>query len=192
MSRRWTQEEVDFLETHWGTKSLDNLSKCLNRTPIAIETKAYKIGLGGITLATEKVTCNQLATIVNVDRKNIGIWLKNGLPHTKRQLRKRHQYYIAPKDFWKWAKNRKHIDFTRIERGVLIPEPDWLDAKILEQIDNRPKRLTKRWTKTEELTLMNLMKSGKSYTEISQIMQRSYKGVAMKVLKMYQKKHEGA
>ena len=88
--RRWTPEEEQYLEEHWGSVSIPSIAKKLNRTMNAIKVRAFRLGLGGVLDAGDYVTFNQLMLTITDNSQSCSYkmqsWVKNrGLPvHTKR------------------------------------------------------------------------------------------------------------
>ena len=70
-SRRiWTKEDLKYLEDKFGTSTVKTIAKHLNKSEDAIIIKAKRLGLGGITIASEFLNANQLANAIGIDRKN--------------------------------------------------------------------------------------------------------------------------
>ena len=76
-------------------------------------------------------------------------------------------------DFWKWAEKHKQlIDFSRVEKNILGPEPDWVDVK--RGADKIGKRKSSRWTKEDDLKLRGMVNSYKyTYPEIARALGRT-------------------
>src|SRR5699024_948718 len=130
--RTWTQDEVDYLEENWGNLTVDRIANNLDRTYSSVEQKAYKIGLGDPLTHLNGITISQLSQVLNVHYNIVKNWIyKYDMPAKQRRLTKEKQvWYIRYEDFWKWAeKNRQMLDFARVDRLSLGPEPDWVDVK---------------------------------------------------------------
>jgi len=192
MAKRWTQEDVDYLEMYWGSHSIESIAAYLNRSLEGIRAKAQRLGLGGATMTTSRVTAYQLSVITGVDRKTVKRWMNQGLPYKKQKLTRVYNYFIEPQDFWKWAKNQKHIDFRRIERGVLIPEPDWLDEKIREQYNSTLRRHRSFWTTMDDVRLRDMLAKGYTYARIGKELERTEKAIGRRIKFLYEKSHKGA
>lgn len=135
----WTEEEIDLLGRKAGLYSYDGIGKVLGRTPGAIQRSLFEqFGTSSAKLAMGYLSCNQLAKSLNVDFHTVARWRdKHNLPLYHMQLayarkdRKRKTYYIFPEDFWKWAEDHKEfINFHRIERHCILPEPEWLEEEM--------------------------------------------------------------
>ena len=78
---------------------------------------------------------------------------------------------IKPKDFWNFAKdNPKLMKWEKFERGIIIPEPEWLDEEIEKYMRNRYKNNDKKWSKMEDCLLINYYKKGIQLKEIGKLM----------------------
>ncbi len=86
---------------------------------------------------------------------------------------------------WEWAgKNKDFIDWTRIKRNVLIPEPCWLDEEIQKQI-SRNIRFRKFWSKEEEKEVYHLYYSvGMKQKDIAHKMGRTKNSIERKISKI--------
>lgn len=176
MTRRaWSKEELDYLEDKWGDTSIPGIAAKLNRTVDAITLKANRIGLGRHLHSGEYITLCQLASALGISYTSIlTIWIPKGFPYgTKKPISKKFKItYI--KDFWKWAeKNKKFLDFSKMEVNTLGPEPEWVAEK--RKADTAATRYKKTpWTSGEEALLKSLLNSYKySYRDISQRLGRT-------------------
>ncbi len=127
--KHWTKEEIELLESLYGTYSYNVLSKKLDRSPKSIECKKQKLSLGKIIEATEYINSNELGRALKRNPCTIRKWIKeNGLPCSKRVLKLERKFYrIDVKEFWRWAKkNNDLMDWDRYEIGNLPNEPKWI------------------------------------------------------------------
>ena len=118
--KRWTEEDLEFLMNNFGRISLQSISEKLNRSKIAIQGKAHRLGL--ILLeANGQLTAAQLAEAIGADRKTVVAWIKNkGLKACKRVIGDKASYWrINIEDFWKFALlNKEIIDFRKFKEMV--------------------------------------------------------------------------
>lgn len=61
MAKRWTPEELAYLQDSWGVYSIETIAKNLNRSINAVRLKAQRIGLGDPTLHFDGITVHQLS-----------------------------------------------------------------------------------------------------------------------------------
>ena len=45
--KKWSEKEIDYLNSMWGRYNLNALAKKLNRTVEAVKVKSERLGLGG-------------------------------------------------------------------------------------------------------------------------------------------------
>lgn len=162
--KKWTPELDDMLyEWVSANRSYNYMAKELGRSPISIERRIIRLGIEDKHLMTGTLSAKGLAEIVHVDPKTVIDWIKKqGLPAVQktfryRQDRKHKPYYINPEDFWVWAGERKHkIIFSKIERGLLLPEPDWLREEIRKEYQNPLAKQKKPWTEEEDEKLWTM------------------------------------
>lgn len=79
-------------------------------------------------------------------------WIKNKQFPVKYKTRLNFKIKIVYLvDFWKWAlKNRTLIDWSKVEKNILGPEPDWVhDQRKVNHLTNL-KIKTTSWTTTED------------------------------------------
>jgi DNA-binding CsgD family transcriptional regulator len=182
LSKTWTPKEEEYIEENWGKKTFEQMAKCLNRSANAVETHGRKIlGLGSTKDAQGLINAHQLAKACGVDIHAVtDYWIgKLGLKAIKKATRNKFEFWrIDIKIFWKWAKeNKSVINFSKIEKNSLVPEPDWVDFERKKDFKEIPKKSNKHWTPSEDMQLINLVKSGnKTYKEIGEIMNRPIAG----------------
>ncbi|MCX7610302.1 MAG: hypothetical protein N2043_01785 [Ignavibacterium sp.] len=193
----WTPEMDEFLYEYIGQRSYAYIAKKLGRTEKAIIRRAQKLGISNTHLMSGAISANQLALITNVSFKTITrIWIPLGLKAKRKSLNSNKvsqpRYYIYPEDFWKWAeKNKDRVCFSKIQRGVLLPEPTWLDEEIQKEKQKlvNKRAMVRKWTKEEENQLMDLYyKQGKTQREVAQILNRSQRAIEKKISEIAKRK----
>lgn len=175
----WTKEEVDYLQEHWGSIPLENMVKKLKRTNASIYTKAMKLNLGGYCDSGEMLTTSELIRTLGYE-KTIA-WtrdrlIKHGLPVKKVKIINKTVYKLKIDDFWKWAeKNKKLVNFARLEKGALGKEPAWVDEKRKLDLENPIKKSGYRpWTKEEDNLLVSKVKSYRyTYKDLAEEFKRT-------------------
>ncbi|UQD52329.1 hypothetical protein C0971_10125 [Bacillus methanolicus] len=186
--RKWTDEEVKFLETRWGSMSIKNIAARLGRSIPSVKNKAQRLGLIDPRLSFDGITINQLAQAINVSHSQIRRWIKYyDFPAKWKVFASEAKVRVVRyEDFWKWAEqNKQMIDFSRIEPYVLGPEPDWVKAK--RDADFIKKRKIKKnnydpWTEEEDNILKGMLNAYKyTYPEIAQRLNRSEAGIKRRI-----------
>lgn len=170
--RNWTVEEIEFIKENLGYMKVSTIAKKLERTEASVTVKMKRLGFSNTKSFCGQLTMHELATLLKVDGKSVKLWIENhGLPFTKRATRATKKFYfINPVDFWQWAyDNKDRIDFSKIERQCIIPEPDWVEQERLTQKEI----IYKHWTTNEITVMLNLIKGGKTFRDIGENLNRS-------------------
>lgn len=183
--KRWSVEEEQLLLDRLGDSTIPSIARKLGRTTESVVRKLEKLGYYDIAFQTGGFRTYEFAGFIGVDSKTIHRWIKEeGLPAKqlykdgKNDQRNRY-YYIYPDTFWRWAKVNKHlINFAKIERGVILPEPDWLDKQIA--LDRKQKAIKSQafWTPEEDRLIWRLFyQEGLTQEEIGKRVGRTRRGV---------------
>lgn len=179
--KAWTVEEEEYLAQWYGRRPIKLIAKKLKRTPYAIEVHAErKMGIYPKSNSGQ-VTANELANILKVDNHAVtDYWIaKLKMPARKRVIKYKSKFWrIDVEEFWKWAENHTDkINFTKMERGLLLPEPNWLDEVIKMQLEKWGEKRFKKWTAEEDSRLIMYVKLGKTYKEIAELLGRTKSSV---------------
>ncbi|MED4285261.1 hypothetical protein P4679_25400 [Priestia megaterium] len=185
--KRWTEAEKEKLSELYGSFPIYTIEKRLNKRGIGNrvnKTKKYGRSVDNMGF----LTAHMLAKHLNVDAKVVLNWVnKKGLPHKRTVTAyERKNILINPKQFWVWAdENKKLLNFSKIERGVLLPEPEWLEQEIKKDYYNIPKRQRQPWTTEQERELCYLCyRKGLLYKEIGKILGRSENSIQRRISKL--------
>jgi hypothetical protein len=189
LSRKpWTEEEVDYLESNWGSLSINGIAKHLNRSFHSVKMKARRLGLSDPLLHFDGITLHQLSSVLNISDTVLRHWVKQYDFPAKQKLfvKERRVLVVKYKDFWDWAKrNKQMIDFSRLEPNILGPEPSWVKEKRkADQIKNIHLSKTKRtpWSKDEDAWLKWMLKKFKyTYPEIAAELKRSQGAIKRRI-----------
>ncbi|MBG9644301.1 hypothetical protein P4K49_16280 [Bacillus cereus] len=180
----WTKEEIAYLEDSWGTYSIKSIAKKLDRTVNAIKLKANRIGLSDPRLHFNGLTVLQLADVLQINYKTIESWYERFAFPVRLKLFAKTQkikvvYY---KDFWNWLKRHKQVvDFSKVEYGILGPEPEWMKDKRDADVYRRKKERNP-WTKQDELLLRSMVKANcYTYLYIAKRLQRTESAIKKKL-----------
>lgn len=187
-AKKWTKEDLEYLEDKWGVNSITNICDKLGRTESAIRLKAYRLGLGRFTENGDYITFNQLIKSFGLDNshsyKRTG-WIKRrGLPVKSKLIKERRVNVVNLKEFWRWAeKNKNSIDFSNLPRYELGKEPVWVEQKRQYDIQLKTKFKTTPWTSKEDEYLKFLLKQFKySYSEISSRLCRTVGSIERRIV----------
>lgn len=185
--KNWSVEEDDFLKENVGKKSFQVMSKHLNRTVVAIESRARRLGIDNTKFESGKLTANEMARALNVDNHTVYRWIQTGgLKSVKKATRQSAKFnLISIDDFWKWAKNNKEkLNFYKIEPLVLLPEPDWVEDERKKDYHAIPKRQAAKWTDEEDYRLVSLLKGNYTQTEIGEFLNRSENAIQRRISRL--------
>lgn len=165
-NRRWTNDEITYLEENWGTVSIKAISKKLQRSEVAIISRARKLKLGSFVEAGDLISLGQLLKALG--QGNCYWWVKkkfidNGIPIIYKTITTKKVAKIGIDDFWKWAeKNKNILNFARFEKGALGKEPYWVDEKRKADLINPSKHNSNRpWTNSDDILLISKVRSCK-------------------------------
>lgn len=185
--KQWTAKELNYLKDNWGVTPLSKMEKKLKKSLKAIRAKASKEGLGIYLQASSTVSISDLSAIIGKTVTAIHEWIAvKNFPVEKIIIKTKECYVIEPEKFWEWAEeNQNVVDLSKIEDGILGPEPDW--AKKKRMFDYQKKNIVPRkgcsWTKEEDERLVNLIESMKyTYKDISKIMGRSDYSISNRIV----------
>jgi predicted DNA-binding protein YlxM (UPF0122 family) len=110
----------------------------------------------------------------------------HGLPIVNKNYRNRVIKMVNIDDFWRWAeKNKKSINWSRVEENVLGKEPAWVAER--RKIDFYQYSLDKKrsWTATEENYLRTLIDAGKSLSYIAEKLNRTASAIRRRCWDLY-------
>lgn len=130
--KRWSKDEIAYLEQKWGVYSTKAIAKRLGRTTRAVRNKAWERGLPCASLSYDGITLHQLAIALQKDYSTLRKWIKTRrFPAYQKIFYQRKRIYVVKyKHFWEWAeKNYWLIDFSKLESRLLGPEPKWVNQR---------------------------------------------------------------
>lgn len=181
----WSKDEELLLEDLWSRNlSTKNIAKRLNRSEGAVKQKAERMFLGERGYGDLRFTIPEIINSMGVKRDTVYSWLHRGLIATKTRYGK---YLVSQKDLLNFLyDNQDKFDASKIEKGFIIPEPDWLTAKRKSDIlSNKTKSKGDKYT-PEDLSYMKLLiDKGYSNEVIAKRLNRT--PIAIKI---YRNKHK--
>lgn len=168
-NQRWTQDQVNYLETWWGTHSIESISKAIGRDYQSVRHKAQHLGLGGFTDSLPGIPPKEIALLTGISYRNIlTTWVERyGLKCKKigRRLSVREQ------DLFDFMKN--HTDLwqaTKCEE-YFFHDCDWFQEKLkYERETGDSGRKIKPWTDYERNQISFLRRKGYQWREIDKIL----------------------
>jgi len=168
------ENELRYLQENLGVLSLKKIADNLGKSVQSLEVTLHRtIGNSNTRDKTGRLTAGELAKALEIDRNTVMGWInRHGLPYTKKITNTERKFtFISVDDFWIWAaKNKKRIDFGKLETHALPPEPSWVAT---EREKGYKTSNYKTWTTKEEQLLRALVEKGKDFNEITKILKRS-------------------
>lgn len=172
----WSAEEVELMQELWGSYTIPQIAKRLNRSEHAIEVKSTRLGLGRYVNSSAYLTANQVADLLHVDIHAVtDAWIPAGLPFKWKAPRGTRKFrHIRMDDLQEFLRNNPdRWDSRRVELFALGEEPDWLKEKRKADM-LRPANRCRKWTPDEDARLISLFRrGGKTWAEIGAEMNRS-------------------
>ena len=173
LNKTWTADEIDYLISAWGNVNMSTITKHLDRSECAIRLKAGKLNLGPfLANGYRYITISNLYKLIRPNTSATYLktsWVKNrNLPtHNISRSSKTNFIVVYIDEFWMWAeKNQYFLDFSKLEKYQLGPEPENLDkvrayigdGEFGDNIPNRPLKY-KRLMTDEDKDEMNVLLS---------------------------------
>lgn len=186
--KAWTEEDLNYMQDSWGTISIKGIARNLGRTVNSIKLKAGRAGLSDPLLHYDGISISKLADTLKISYSLLKRWIKlYDLPvKSKIFAIKDRVLVIRYEDFWKWAeKHKQMIDFSRLDRLDLGPEPDWIHEK--RKADNIrkiyvPKPHNEPWSKAEDKRLIWMLDQFKyTYPEVANDLKRSQGAIKRRI-----------
>ncbi|HEM5896487.1 TPA: helix-turn-helix domain-containing protein [Streptococcus suis] len=176
MGRRWTAEEIAYLEKKCDRIPLKNIAKRLKRSTFSVRSKMQRLDLT-IQSTEDFVSLMEFCEWVDVTPSKVRYWIRaKDFPARKRGKDMKFQI----EDFWKWAEqNKKYIDWDRFPRYVFLPEPAWLDEQ------KSLKERYRKWTAAEDKRLAVCLANRYSYNELVAEFGRSKGAIRRRIYDLY-------
>lgn len=163
--KKWTEEEDLYLENNYSKSSMKRLCLKLDRSAVAIRSRARLLGL--TRDEHEFITASQLSECFGRDKIVACNWIRHyGLPCHKLGDDTNYIYQIDIEEFWKWADTHRHIiDWQGYKRYSLLPEPSFVEECIQEY--SKPKKHRSRITRNEKSKIYRMYCKGIAIKEIA-------------------------
>lgn len=180
--KRWTQEELDTLESMIGTYTVAVIAKRLGRSFDAVNIKLNRMGLAGFEGSTDLLTMNQVCLMLGVQSRTVNKkWKSKGL----RIVRRGNYLTISQEALIKYLKSHpEDWNAADIPDDSLIMGYQWYKDK--KQQDSKSQYY---WTYSEISKLKHLRHQGYSIPEIAKQMGRSESSIKYKLYNR-RKQHE--
>lgn len=172
--RRWTQEELNTLESMIGTYTVATIAKKLGRSFDAVNIKLNRMGLVGFEKSTDLLTMNQVCLMLGVESRTVKKkWCNKGL----RIMRKGNYLAIRQEVLIKYLKNHpEDWNALRVTDDSLIMAYPWYKEK-----KKQDSKVNYYWTDEEVSRMKILRHKGYSIREIAEQMGRSESSIKYKL-----------
>lgn len=172
--RRWTQEEMQYLEDKCGVFTVASIAKHLGRSFDSVNIKLNRMGLQGFEKATDLLTVNQIHFMLGVEHRTIYRWgSKNGL-----KIKRKGNYTVVDqRELIKFLKNNQDLwNAKRVKDDTIFLGEEWFIQKKRNDVLKKY-----NWTTSEEHRLQHLRHEGYSISEIAEKMERSESSIKYKI-----------
>lgn len=184
--RKWTAEEDEYLINTYGKYELERIAKYLDRNKESLMRRLHRLGMAKAKECLG-ITAYELAAALKVDVGSVYRWMKDrDLPFKTAYAKERTFSLIDIQEFWAWAEENKCIiNFSRIEKHSLVPEPAWVDKQRKSDFHNRPLKERQKWTEDEDERIWHLFYAhGMTHNEIGALMGRSARAVQNRLIRV--------
>jgi hypothetical protein len=192
--KRWTTDEENYLKNWYGIKTIPEISQKLKRSVGSVQRKIERMKLSRSTEFAGDLTASALAKLLKVDVHTVRLWIKKyELPHQRRIVGYEREYiFIEPSSFWEWAKTHQSlINFCKIEKNAIPPEPEWLDEARTRDYYSIPQKNHQLWTDEEDKLIWHLFyERGYSQEKIGKEVKRSKRAVQKRLSELRKQKRK--
>lgn len=175
--KRWSEQEVIYLQDNWGVLSIECIAKKLKRSKVAIYNRANKIGLGDSRLSGGRISLSQFVRATGITSYTIKEkWTKANFKFYRIKQGRFASYKIDLDFFWKWAEeNKKLVSFAKWDEGTLGIEPEWVKEKRkADKLNPAYINGNRKWTKEQDLLLIQMVKLGRyTYKDLANQFKRT-------------------
>lgn len=172
--RRWTEEELETLETMISTYPVSHIANRLGRSFNSVNLKLNRMGLSGFEKSTDLLTMNQLCLMMGVESRTVKKkWKGHGL-----RIMKRGNYLVVRQEaLIKFLKNHpEDWNAADVTEDSLIVGFPWYKEKR-----RKDKKTQYHWTAEDIARLRLLRRRGFTIREIAEAMGRSQSSIKYKL-----------
>ena len=174
---RWTEEEDNFLVEKWDTLKLESIAKRLNRTPRAVEERAYNT----LKLGTRNqwYTLKEIQAMTGISKVAIRKRItRHNIPHHRGKTKQR-PFMLDEVQLRRFLRDYHFLWHHKNLTINLFSDQKWYLDKVeheLEEGSNQIKR-NKLYSEYEDEVLLNGVKNNLTYEEIGKLINRSESSV---------------
>lgn len=164
--RRWTEEELAYLEEKADTMSTYAIAKALKRSYNSVNLKASREGIPLFNTSTELLSAYAIATMMGVESRAVYRWHRYGLKYKRINGRLMHKQ----NDLIKFLKDNPDLWNATKGDPYLISMYPWFQEKYEKDLAKKKANpnQTKNWSKTDMQTLVHLRDKGWNYRQLAE------------------------
>lgn len=181
--RKWTEEEIQFLEESAGVYTVAVIGRKLGRSYDSVNQKLLRLGLQGFLKSTDLLTMNQICKMLGVESRTVQVvWHNKGL----KIMRKGVYVVCRQEDLIRFLKEHPEAwNASQVQDDSLLMGYDWYKEK---RRNDRPRRYF--WTPQEVQKMDYLLRKGVPIPEIAKKLGRSESGVIDKLYRRRKNKND--
>ena len=181
MGKRWSNEEIKYLEDNWYHVTTKHIAKKLNRTEVAVSTKAYKIGLSAKMLY---YSVYEVSLMLGINKTKIIRNIKSGKLKAYRDRTRHKRFSIKEEDLKEWMINNQDLwDSRKLTINLFSIKDEWFKAKV----ENDKKKSIKKgefYTEEEDKAIVYMYRHNYSADEIGKHLGRNGKSIRNRLEKI--------
>ena len=181
MGKRWSNEEIRYLEDNWYHVTTKYIANKLKRTESSVSTKAYKIGLSTKMLY---YSVYEVSLMLGVSKAKITRNINNGKlrAYKDRTLHKR--FSIKEEDLKEWMINNQDAwDSRKLTVNFFSTKDEWFKAKV-EKDKKKSIRKGEAYTEEEDKAIVYMYRHNYSVSEIGKHIGRDKKSILNRLEKI--------
>ena len=181
MGKRWSNEEIRYLEDNWYHVTTKYIANKLKRTESSVSTKAYKIGLSTKMLY---YSVYEVSLMLGVSKAKITRNINNGKlrAYKDRTLHKR--FSIKEEDLKEWMINNQDAwDSRKLTVNFFSIKDEWFKAKV-EKDKKKSIKKGEAYTVEEDKAIVYMYRHNYSASEIGKHIGRDKKSIINRLEKI--------
>lgn len=189
--KKWTDEEIEFLELHYCHMSNKDIAKALGRSTNnngrCIQRKAQELGMGCAKEYVSAIPIAELPDLIGVDYRTIyGVWIQKNKMKTRKV--NYHLRVVTENNLCKFMKEHPHLWNARKCDEYFFWKNDWFRKKWESDKFNKQPKKWNAWTKEEDMTLLTMRKRGYTFKEIENQINRNRHSCRSRFVRLTERK----
>lgn len=171
-ARKYTEEEIEYIEKYYGHMSNKNIAKKLGRSTrnngVCISRKAQELGLGNSYEYCEGIPISELPELIGVNYRTIhAIWIRdNGM-----KVKKVHAHLLTVREdeLMNFMKTHTHLwDATKCDETFFWHKRFFREKLEHDKMNPKPKKWN-AWTKEQDNILVLKRIQGYNFEQIGKL-----------------------